>query len=136
MGKLRTYQLFERVKVRFHLQKLNSESLRKAGHRLWARIQEGDEEFAADVAQVILVSHLDMIGAVLDALGIAHEGGFFAKDVDPAQYLTAGWQQRIYDQFAAQYPRAVLLFYINHLDWEVNKDKGFEVFQPAAPAGV
>ena len=34
IGKLKTFQLYERVKLRFHLSKLNSESLRKAAPRL------------------------------------------------------------------------------------------------------
>ena len=37
LGKLRTYQLFERIKTRAHMAKLNSESFRKSGPRLWAR---------------------------------------------------------------------------------------------------
>jgi hypothetical protein len=67
IGKLKTFQLYERVKLRFHLNKLNSDSLRKAAPRLYARIAEHDEEFATDIAQTILVSHLDMIKAVLDS---------------------------------------------------------------------
>jgi hypothetical protein len=135
MGKLRTYQLFDRVKARFHLHKLNSETLRKAAPRLWLRVKESDQDFAADLSQVILVSHLDMIAAVLDELGVPHEGGFFAKDTEPGKFLTDGWQQRIYDKFSSAYPRAVLLFYINHLDWEVHKDSGaFTVFLPPSPA--
>ena len=48
-------------RLRSHLAKLNSETLRKAAPRLWARIAEQDEEFATDIAQAVLVSHLDMI---------------------------------------------------------------------------
>src|SRR3954451_1329638 len=80
MGKLKTYQLYERVKLRFHMSKLNSESLRKIAPRLWARIVEHDNEFATDIAQVVLVSHLDMIVDVLNFIGIPNEDGFFAKD--------------------------------------------------------
>ena len=69
IGKLKTYQLYERVKMRFHMNKLNTESLRKVAPRLWARIAERDEEFATDVAQTILVSHLEMIKDVLNLLG-------------------------------------------------------------------
>ena len=103
IGKLKTYQLYERVKLRFHLAKLNAETLRKAAPRLWARIAERDEEFATDVAQTVLVSHLDLLKAVLDFLEIQHEEGFFAKDADPAQRLTEGWQQRVYDRFRNEY---------------------------------
>ena len=129
IGKLKTFQLFERVKVRFHLAKLNSESLRKASPRLWSRIREGDDEFATDLAQVVLVSHLDLIKDVLDFLEIPHEDGFFAKDLDASDKLTEGWQARTYENFRGNYPDALLVFYINHLGLEVTKQT--EVFQPA-----
>src|SRR5579862_7695660 len=75
MGRLRTYQIYEGFKVRAHLHKLNTETLRKAIPRLWARIEERDDDFAKDIAQSILVSHLDFISAVLDFLGVPHENG-------------------------------------------------------------
>jgi len=128
IGKLKTFQLFDRLKTRMHLAKMNSESLRKAQSRFWARLGQRDEDFATDLSQAILVSHLDMIKAVLDHLGIPNEDGFFAKDIDGSKYLTEGWQQKAYDQFKETYPRAVLLFYINHLDWEIAKaEKVFQV---------
>jgi hypothetical protein len=130
IGKLKTFQLYERVKLRFHMTKLNAESLRKAAPRLYARIATGDNEFATDVAQTILVSHLDMIRAVLDFLGIPHEDGFFAKDLDATGKLTSGWQQRVYDEFKAKFPEALLIFYINHLDLELSTTP--EIFNPAA----
>jgi hypothetical protein len=132
IGKLKTFQLYERVKLRFHLAKLNSESLRKAAPRLWSRIEQHDDEFATDLAQVILVSHMEMIRDVLDFLGIPHEEGFFAKDLDASEKLTEGWQMRVWEQFKGRYPDAVLVFYINHLDWELKKST--EVFQPAPVA--
>ena len=55
--------------------------------RFWERIAGGDDDFARDLAQAILVSHLDMITAVLDFLGVPHENGFFAKDMDAKPYL-------------------------------------------------
>ncbi|MGH9583763.1 MAG: hypothetical protein ACRD4O_12575, partial [Bryobacteraceae bacterium] len=97
---------------------------------LWTRIEAGEEDFATDLSQVLLLSHLDMIAAILDFLGIPHDHGFFDKDLQPGQYLTEGWQGRVFEQFSAKYPRAVLLFYINHLDWELNKSDA--VFVPAA----
>jgi len=130
IGRLKTYQIFDRVKTRLHLTKLNSETLRKATPRIWARLQERDEEFATDVAQTILVSHLDMIQAVLNFLEVPHEDGFFAKDADVASHLTEGWRERVWEKFHAAYPPAPLLFYINHLAWEMAKAE--EVFQPAA----
>jgi hypothetical protein len=132
MGKLKTYQLFDRLKARAHLAKLNSENLRKAAPRLWTRLFEGDLDLATDLSQAVLVSHLDMIVDVLNFLGVPNEEGFFAKDVDASTYLTEGWQQRAYDQFKDKYPDALLLFYINHLDQEVNKEA--KLFAPAAQA--
>lgn len=130
IGKLKTYQVYERFKLRAHLVKLNSESLRKAEPKFWARIEAGEEDFATDLSQVLLLSHMEMITAVLDFLEIPHERGFFDKDLQAEKYLTEGWQGRVFEHFSEQYPRAVLLFYINHLDWEVNKSGA--VFVPAA----
>jgi hypothetical protein len=132
IGKLKTYQLYDRMKARLHLAKLNSEHVRKAEPRFWARLGEGDEDFATDLSQAILVSYLDMIKAVLDDLGIPNQDGFFNKDIDGEKYLTEGWQQKTYDKFKDKYPAPVLLFYINHLDWEVSKAE--TIFQPSASA--
>src|ERR1700751_3333882 len=92
IGKLRTFQLYERFKLRTHLAKVNTENLRKAAPRFWRRLEEHDEEFATDLSQAILVAHLEMIVAVLDFLGIPHQQGFFDKDLDAKPYLTEGWQ--------------------------------------------
>ena len=109
IGRLKTYQIFDRVKT---------------------RLQERDEEFATDVAQTILVSHLDMIRAVLDFLEVPHEDGFFAKDADVTSHLSEGWRERVWEKFHATFPPAALLFYINHLAWEIAKAE--DVFAPAA----
>jgi len=131
IGKLKTYQIYEGFKVRTHLQKLNTESLRKAVPRLWQRIAERDEEFARDMAQAVLVSHLDMIVAVLDFLGVPNEGGFFAKDLNAPQYFPEGWESRVFEKFGSTYPESILLFYINHLRWELLK--AGDLYSPAAP---
>ena len=68
MGKLKTYQLYDRIKTRTHLPKLNSESLQKGAPRFWTRLSDKDEEFAQDLSQAVLVCHLDMIIAVLNLL--------------------------------------------------------------------
>jgi hypothetical protein len=130
IGKLKTYQVYERFKVRAHMVKLNSEALRKAEPRFWSRIEAHEEDFATDLSQVFLLSHLDMIVEILNFLGIPNDNGFFDKDLKPEQFLTEGWQNRIFDKFAGKYPREIVLFYINHLDWELNKTD--EVFLPAA----
>jgi hypothetical protein len=129
LGRLRTYQLFDRLKARAHLQKLNQENLRKAAPRLWTRLQAGDQELASDLSQCILVCALDMIIEVLNFLGVPHNDGFFDKDADVKSHLTEGWRQRAYDNFRARYPEAVLLFYLNHLAHEFDKEA--EIFVPA-----
>jgi hypothetical protein len=130
IGKLKTYQVYERFKTRARLVKLNSEGLRKAEPRFWARIEAGEEDFATDLSQVFLLSHLDMIVDILNLLGIPNEQGFFDKDLKPEEYLTEGWQKRVFDEFHGKYSREILLFYINHLDWELNKSE--QIFLPAA----
>jgi len=129
-GKLKTFKLYDRMKIRFHLAKLNSESMKKAAPRFWARLSEHDEEFASDLSQAILVSHMDMIKSVVDELQIPNQDGFFEKDLDGAKYLTGDWQPRVFDKFKDTYPQPVLLFYLNHLSWELLKSE--EVFQVPA----
>ena len=121
IGKLKTYQLYDRFKTRTHLPKLNAENLQKATPRLWARLSEKDEEYAQDLSQAVLVSHLDMIVAVLNFLGIPHEDGFFAKDLDATPHLTEGWQERVREKFKDVYPEPLLRFYTAHLAWELLK---------------
>jgi hypothetical protein len=129
-GKLKTFKLYDRMKIRFHLAKLNSESMKKAAPRFWVRLSAHDDEFANDLSQAILVSHMEMIKAVVDELGIPNQDGFFEKDLDGSKYLTGDWQHRVFDKFKDLYPRAVLLFYLNHLGWELLKSE--EVFQVPA----
>lgn len=129
IGKLKTFQLYETLKTRAHLAKLNTESLRKGAPRFWARLREGDEEFAKDLAQAVLLGRLDMIRAVLDFLGVPNQDGFFEKNIDAQPYLTEGWQQRVYDEFKEKHSRPALLLYINHLAWELAKEPA--LFAPA-----
>lgn len=130
IGKLKTFQLYERFKTRTHLPRVNTESLRKAASRFWARLNAHEEEFATDLSQAILISHMDMIAAVLNFLGVPNEEGFFAKDLDATQYLTDTWQTRVWDKFKDEYPEPILLFYINHLDWELGSAQ--QAWRPAA----
>ena len=131
LGRLRTYQLYEGFKVRAHLHKLNTETLRKALPKFWTRIGDREDDFAKDIAQAILVSHLDMIGAVLDFLGVPHENGFFSKDMDPKPHFTEGWEQRVYEKFHGTFLDVLLVFYINHLRWELLAAE--ELYRPAEP---
>ncbi len=132
ISRLKTYQLYESLKTRAHLPKLNTQGLKKVTPKFWERLNEGDEDLAADLAQAILVGKLDLIIDVLDFLGIPHSEGFFEKDLDASETLTGEWQQKAYDEFKDKYPEAMLVFYLNHLAWEVTKDK--PLFQPAGVA--
>ena len=105
-------------------------TLQKAAPRLWARLKDRNDDYATDLAQAVLVSHLDMIVDVLNFTGIPHEDGFFAKDLDAKPHLSEGWESRVFEQFRTKYSEPLLLFYINHLGWELlGTDKCFE---PAA----
>src|ERR1043166_2885020 len=117
IGRLRTFQIYEAFKVRAHLHKLNTEMLRKAAPKFWERITGGDEDFGKDLAQAVLVSHLDIVGAILDFVGVPHENGFFQKDADLKPHFPEGWEERVLEKFRGVYPDALLLFYINHLRW-------------------
>jgi len=134
IGKLKTYQIYEGFKVRAHLTKVNTEGLRKAVPKLWDRIVGGDDDFAKDLAQAILVSHLDLITAVLDFLGIPHENGFFAKDLNAKTYFTDGWEQRVIEKFRDVCPEPLLLFYVNHLRWELLG--AGDVYRPETPSAA
>jgi hypothetical protein len=130
LGKLRTYQLFDRMKTRLHLGKLNQESLRKVGPRVWARLESGEDELATDISQAVLVSHLDMVVKTLNFLGVPHQDGFFDKDADIASHLTEGWQQRAFDEIRGSHPEALVLCYVNHLAHEVTP--GAPIFKPGS----
>jgi hypothetical protein len=134
IGKLKTYQMYEGFKVRAHLHKVNTEILRKSVPKFWARLEQHDEDFGKDLAQTILVSHLEMIVAILDFLGVPHENGFFAKDMDPKPFFTEGWEDRVYQKFREAYPEPLVVFYVNHLRWELLG--ATELYRPAAPSAA
>jgi hypothetical protein len=119
IGKLRTYQLYDRFRTRTHLPKVNTELLRKSVPKFWRRLEEHDLEFATDLSQAILIAHMDMIVAVLNFLGIPNQEGFFEKDLEAKAFLTDGWQERVLAEFKGKYPDALFLFYINHLGCEL-----------------
>ena len=133
LGKLRTYQLFERLKVRLRLNKLSMESLTKSAPRQWERITvERDDAFAMELGQAVLVCHMDLIVDVLNHLQIPHQEGFFEKDADVSSFLSGEWQSRVWEAFEAKHPKAVLVFYLNHLALEMTKDP--VLFNPLVPA--
>ncbi len=119
LGKLKTFQMFDRIKTRLHLTKLNNEALVKVAPRVWQRLNNKEEALGQDLAQSILISNLDMIKAILDFLEMPHEDGFFAKDIDATKYLVGDWQQRVFTHFRGKYPDALLVFYVNHLAFEL-----------------
>ena len=130
IGTLRTYQIYDRVKTRCHLAKLNTENLRTASGRLWERLKSGEEDLALELSQAILISQIKLIIEVLNYFKIPHEDGFFAKETDPMQFLKVGWQQEAYDHFKVSHPPALVNFYINHLAHEI--DANNPVFIPAS----
>lgn len=135
MGRLKTYQLYEPLKVRLHLNKLNAETLKKITPRLWERITGGDEEMATELAQAVLVTKLDVVMDVLDYLGVPHNEGFFDKDAKLMEHLPEGWEQKAYDAFHTKYSPALVLFYINHLAKEAT-DGAAALFLPATEAAA
>ena len=134
LGKLKTYQIYEGFKVRAHLHKLNTETLRRAIPKLWVRISERDEDLGKDLAQAVLVSHLDMVGAVLDLVGVPHENGFFSKDADVKPHFTEGWEDRVFRKFHGEFSDDLLVFYINHLRWELLG--AADIYRPASPSAA
>jgi len=134
IGKLKTYQMYEGFKVRAHLPKVNTELLRKSVPKFWARLSEGDQDLGRDLAQAILVSHLEMITAVLDFLGVPHENGFFAKDMDPKPFFVDGWEDRVSQNFRERFPDPILVFYVNHLRWELLG--ATELYRPASSSAA
>jgi hypothetical protein len=134
IGKLKTYQMYEGFKVRARLHKVNTELLRKSVPKFWARLSERDEDLGKDLAQAILISHLEMITAILDFLGVPHENGFFAKEMDPKPFLTDGWEDRVYQNFRQRFPDPILVFYMNHLRWELLG--ATELYRPASQSAA
>ena len=130
IGKLRTYQLYDRFRTRTHLPKVNTELLRKAVPKFWKRLEAQDIEFATDLSQAILIAHMDMIIEVLNFLGIPNQEGFFEKDLEAKAFLTEGWQQRTIEHFKGKYPEALFLFYVNHLGCELGGEES--AYLPAA----
>ena len=119
IGALKTFGVYEAVKVRSRLQRLNRQKLRLAAPKLCKRISEGDAGLARDMAQAVLVSNIPLLVEVLDQLGIEHDGnGFFDKDGDFSDKLAPGWQDEVYAKCKEKYDEDVVLLYINHLGWE------------------
>ena len=120
LGSLKTYKLFDNFKVRARLSKLNRDKLRKAASKLWERLLEGDDDLAREIAQAALISHIDFVVETLDYLKIPHDGnGFFDKEASLNGRLADGWREDALAKFRGERPEALVLLYINHLDWEL-----------------
>lgn len=119
-GSLRTYKVYDSFKIRTRLSKINREKLRGAAPKLFERLEQGDQDLAKEIAQAALVSNMSLIISTLDLLEIEHDGnGFFDKQDDVGEKLDDGWRSRVLEAFRGEYPEAVVLLYINHLDWEL-----------------
>ena len=132
MGRLRTFDVYDSLKVRAHLSKLNRERLRRAVPRLWDRLEQGDQDLARELAQGILVSNLPFVVEALDFLEIPHDGsGFFDKNSSSAKDLEDGWEAKVFEEFRERYPESLIVVYTNHLAWEL--DSSSAIFLPAGP---
>ncbi len=140
IGALRTFGVYQAIKVRSRLHTLNRQKLRAAAPKLWKRITEGDNALARDLSQGILVSNVPVVVGVLDFLEIEHDGnGFFPKDTDQSERLPPGWPQTVYEKFRGNFSEDLLLLYVNYLGWETETlESPFaasEAETPAAAAG-
>jgi hypothetical protein len=51
--------------------------------------------------------------------------------MDPKPHFTDGWENRVFEQFHSGYSEPLVLFYINHLRWELLG--AADVYRPASP---
>ena len=136
IGALKTYGVYEGIKIRSRLHRFNRQRLRAAAPKLWRRIASGDGGLARDFSQAVLVSNIPLIIEVLDLLEIEHdENGFFAKDSDYSEQLSSDWAGTVSKSLAGRYPEELVLLYINHLGWETGTlDEPFLGALAEAPA--
>ena len=52
----------------------------------------------------------------------------------PNSTFTEGWEARVFEKFHSTYPESMLLFYINHLRWELLH--AADVYRPASPSAA
>ena len=118
---LKTFKVYEAIKVRSRLSRLNRMKLRAAAGKLWQRVADGDEDLARDLSQAVLVSNIPMIVEVLDYLEVEHDGnGFFSKDSDHSDKLSGDWPTRAFAHCKDRFDSDVVLLYINYLGWETD----------------
>jgi hypothetical protein len=54
--------------------------------------------------------------------------------MDPKPYLAEGWEERVYQKFRESFPEPLLVFYVNHLRWELLG--ATELYRPASPSAA
>jgi hypothetical protein len=54
--------------------------------------------------------------------------------MDPKPYFTEGWEERVHEKFKSVYSEAILLFYVNHLRWELLG--ATDVYRPVSPSAA
>lgn len=119
MGALKTFGVYQSLKVGSRLRKLNRLNLQRATGRLWQRVADGDTDLGRDLSQAVLVSNIPLVTEVLDCLELEHDGnGFFSKDSDHADKLTEGWAERAFAHCKDRFDQDLVLLYINYLGWE------------------
>lgn len=119
IGALKTFGVYEGIKIRSRLHRFNRRKLRAAAPKLWRRIASGDSGLAREFSQAVLVSNIPLMVEVLDLLDIEHDGnGFFAKESDYSQQLGSGWPKTVSEECLGRYSEELVLLYINHLGWE------------------
>lgn len=119
MGALKTFGVYQAVKVRSRLRKLNRSNLRRAAETLWQRVADGDTDLGRDLSQAVLVSNIPLVTSVLDFLEIEHDGnGFYSKDSDHSDQLSEGWAERAFAHCEDRFDQDLVLLYINYLGWE------------------
>ncbi len=136
IGALRTFGVYQAIKVRSRLHTLSRGKLRAAAPKLWLRITQGDNSLARDLSQGILVSNIPFVVSVLDFLEIEHDGsGFFSKEADHTEHLSPGWPETVYEKFRGNFPEELILLYISHLGWETGTlERPFVVSEAETPA--
>lgn len=138
MGALRTFGVYQAVKVRSRLRKLNRLNLQRAAERLWQRVADGDTDLGRDLSQAVLVSNIPLVTEVLDYLEVGHDGnGFYSKDSDHGDKLSEGWAERTFAHCKDRFDQDLILLYINYLGWEAKAlDEPFLGEDPASGASV
>lgn len=119
MGALKTFGVYQALKVGSRLRKLNRSNLQRAARNLWQRVADGDTDLGRDLSKAVLVSNIPLVIDVLDCLELEHDGnGFFSEDSDHADKLSEGWAEKAFAHCKDRFDQDLLLLYINYLGVE------------------